>query len=213
MGKQFLQLIDKHFPPSHALHKLFNRTNLKISYSCAPNLEKIIKKHNRKVLNKKKPSSNQKKCSCRDITKCPMKGRCLESGIIYQAEISTTQNPQNVRYYIGMTKNDFKTRLATHQQNFNKQEQKACTKLSKWYWYLVEKKENPIIKWSILAKAPTCRSLKNDCLLCTSEKLELLSFPKQDKLLNARADLTSKCLHRRFITLACYPPKKKQDDT
>ena len=32
VGKFFLGLINKHFPPNHKLHKLFNRNNVKISY-------------------------------------------------------------------------------------------------------------------------------------------------------------------------------------
>ena len=46
IGKIFLRLIDKHFSPHHKLHKLFNRNNLKISYSCMPNVKSIISKHN-----------------------------------------------------------------------------------------------------------------------------------------------------------------------
>ena len=32
IGKQFLNLIDTHFPPSSTLHRLFNRNTVKISY-------------------------------------------------------------------------------------------------------------------------------------------------------------------------------------
>ena len=50
VGKYFLSLIDKHFPQHHKLHKLFNRNNVKISYSCLPNIKSIINRHNRKIL-------------------------------------------------------------------------------------------------------------------------------------------------------------------
>ena len=50
VGKFFLSLIDKHFPPHHKLHKLFNWNNVKISYSCLPNIKSIINAHYRKVL-------------------------------------------------------------------------------------------------------------------------------------------------------------------
>ena len=46
IGETFLGLIDKHFPPHHKLHKLFNRNNVKISYRCMPNVKSIINKHN-----------------------------------------------------------------------------------------------------------------------------------------------------------------------
>jgi hypothetical protein len=34
VGKIFLNLIDKHFPPSSCFHKIFNRNSVKVSYSC-----------------------------------------------------------------------------------------------------------------------------------------------------------------------------------
>ena len=44
IGKTFLRLIDRYFPPHHKLHKLFNRNNVKVSYSCMPNVKSITKK-------------------------------------------------------------------------------------------------------------------------------------------------------------------------
>ena len=46
VGKFFLSLIDKHFPPHH--NQLFNGNNVKISYSCLPNIKSIVNAHNRK---------------------------------------------------------------------------------------------------------------------------------------------------------------------
>ena len=41
IGKQFLTLIDKCFPPNHPLHKILNRNTVKISYSCMPNTKQF----------------------------------------------------------------------------------------------------------------------------------------------------------------------------
>ena len=49
----FLSLIDKYFVPHHNLHKLFNQSNVKISYSCLPNIKSVINKHNRKIYTRK----------------------------------------------------------------------------------------------------------------------------------------------------------------
>ena len=38
IGKLFLNPLDKHSPPHKKLHKLFNRTTVKISYSYIPNM-------------------------------------------------------------------------------------------------------------------------------------------------------------------------------
>ena len=46
VGRKFLSLLDKHFPKSSKYHKLFNRNNIKISYSCVPNIEQVTKDHN-----------------------------------------------------------------------------------------------------------------------------------------------------------------------
>ena len=50
IASSFLRLIDKHFPKSHVLRKIFNRSNVKVSYSCTGNMSSIIKSHNAKIL-------------------------------------------------------------------------------------------------------------------------------------------------------------------
>ena len=44
IAKIFLKLVDKHFPCTHRLHKIFNRNTIKISYSCMSNVQQVIKK-------------------------------------------------------------------------------------------------------------------------------------------------------------------------
>ena len=51
VGKRFLNLLDKHFPPNNQLHKIFNRNTVKVSYSCTPNVGSIIKSHNKNLTN------------------------------------------------------------------------------------------------------------------------------------------------------------------
>ena len=50
IASSFVRLIDKHFPKSHVLHKIFNRSNVKVSFSCTGNMSSIIKSHNAKIL-------------------------------------------------------------------------------------------------------------------------------------------------------------------
>ena len=45
VGKTFLRLIYKHFPKTSKLHKIFNRRNVKISYSCMGNMTTVIRQH------------------------------------------------------------------------------------------------------------------------------------------------------------------------
>ena len=39
IGKTFLTLLDKHFPKTNKFHKIFNKNNVKVSYSCLPNFK------------------------------------------------------------------------------------------------------------------------------------------------------------------------------
>ena len=55
IGKLFLKLVDRAFPTKHALHKIFNRNTIKISYSCCTNIKNTISAHNAHVLNKPTP--------------------------------------------------------------------------------------------------------------------------------------------------------------
>ena len=70
VGKFYLSLIDKHFPPHHKLHKLFNRNNVK-SYSCLPNIKSIINAHSKKNLYPS-PTNGRRTCNCINISQCPL---------------------------------------------------------------------------------------------------------------------------------------------
>jgi hypothetical protein len=50
VGKKFLQLVERCFPPGHVLRSSFNRNTLKLSYSCMPNMATVLSGHNKKVL-------------------------------------------------------------------------------------------------------------------------------------------------------------------
>ena len=55
IGRYFLNLIKKHFPRQHKFHKIFNKNNVKISYSCMPNMKSVINGHNTNI-----PTKNYK---------------------------------------------------------------------------------------------------------------------------------------------------------
>ena len=58
ISKTFLKLIDKHFPKTNKLHKIFNRNNVKVSYSCLPVFANMIKSRNNRILTEEKPKFN-----------------------------------------------------------------------------------------------------------------------------------------------------------
>ena len=75
IGKSFLNLLNKHFPPSHKFHKIFNKNTVKLSYSCMPNMGALISGHNKSILTKKEYNTD-KPCNCKIKTQCPMNGQC-----------------------------------------------------------------------------------------------------------------------------------------
>ena len=85
IGKAFLFLVKKHFPPKHKYRSLFNKNTIKLSYSCMENVEQIIKKHNAKILKstKKVEPETRKNCNCQKASSCPMSGNCQNKCIVY----------------------------------------------------------------------------------------------------------------------------------
>ena len=75
IGKEFLNLVSKCFPPGHPLRKIFNRNSVKVSYSGTPSIEKIISSTNKKILAPPKPE--ERPCSCPSGKPCPLGGVCL----------------------------------------------------------------------------------------------------------------------------------------
>ena len=58
IGKKFLQIVNKYFGNNSKLKKYLNKNNIKLSYSCLPNIETIIKNHNKKLTNGNKNNLN-----------------------------------------------------------------------------------------------------------------------------------------------------------
>ena len=53
--RNFLNLVNTHFPGDHKLHKTLNRN--KVSYSCTNKVEAIISKHNTHIIRKSQPDA------------------------------------------------------------------------------------------------------------------------------------------------------------
>ena len=195
IGNQFLKLLDKHFPKSHRLHKIINKHNVKLSYSCMPNIERIIKGHNNKIMNDTNNDNNENKCNCRKKDECPLNNNCLEKNIIYKATVTTNDNTQVE--YIGSCSTTFKDRYANHKQSFTKENKKHSTRLSTYMWD--EKHREPKIEWSIFKKSQPYRPGTKNCPLCLDEKLAIL---QNSNILNKKTELIQKCRHRSRYKLA-----------
>ena len=136
VAKSFLKLIDKHFLKSHILHKVFNRNNVKVSYSCTSNLRNLIKQHNAKILNETS-NANSDGCNCRKRNSCPLDSACQASGIVYKATVTT--NIGQPKIYIGSTEHSFKTRFNNHKISLKYRKHSHSTCLSKYILELKDK--------------------------------------------------------------------------
>ena len=194
----FMRLFDKHFPHHHKYYKLFNRNNIKLSYSCMPNMNNVIRKHNSKIMINPAPSTT-KTCNCHRKTDCPMDVNCLSECLIYKASVITTAN----KYYYGNCENTIKERYSNHKCSFRNKSREKSTELSKYVWELKEKDINYFINWDIDMKSHkyVCGSRKYD--LCICEKL-LITRADPNVLLNKRDELVSKCRHRNKFILKCF---------
>ena len=123
IGKKFLNLIKKHFPPHHKFRKLFNKNTVKINYSCTWNITTI------KGLFPKK-TTEQRTYNCLNKVNCPLEQKCLTTNIIYKAKVTSSNQNYQEKVYFGSCETTFKKRFSNHKKPFNLNEYKNKTELS-----------------------------------------------------------------------------------
>ena len=161
------------------------------------NVKSEISKHNHQILRHSQNIENtvtSGNCNCKVKTSCPLQGNCLTKNIIYKAEVSTS-NENDVKEYIGMTATTFKERYRNHKTSINNKHYTSETELSKYVWKQKNSGKTVSIKWSILRHAAPRKPGSRRCNLCLTEKLCILRAD-QEKTLNKRTELFSKCCHR-----------------
>ena len=203
IARKFLALIEKHFPPAHKFRKLFNKNNLKVSYSCMPSMKSIITAHNKKILTKSDGEAEQRTCNCARGKTCPLDGKCLSKNIVYKATIST-ENIDAIKVYYGACSTTFKDRLANHKKSFKNEEYRHETELSNEFWRTKKKrKKEPIVKWEIAQRCSAYNQTTGRCTLCLHEKLKIATHAGNN-LLNKRNELVSKCRHQGKYALSKF---------
>ena len=200
VGKQFLRLLDVHFPRHDPLHKIFNRWNVKVSYGCMPNIQAGINSHNKKILEEKEPLATGE-CNCRDPNECPLPEKCTTPNILYEATISSNLAGYVDKAYKGISKPIFKTRFGNHKKSFNDVKYKTDSSLSKEVWKIKELGGRYNISWRALGQYPDYNPVNGRCALCLSEKLEILQHTGPP-LLNTRSEIVSTCRHRSKYMLS-----------
>ena len=182
-----MSLTDKDFRPLRKLHKLFNRNNVKISYSCLPNIKLITNAHNRKTLY---PSSTigRKTCNCINIPQCPLQQKCLSNNILYQANITPIGENSETRVYY---ETKFKLKFENHKKSFNHRNCKSDTELSNEFWKISGKKRSANITWEILGRHQAYNLTSIRFSLCLNVKLKI-ALHRNNNMVNKRTEILKK---------------------
>ncbi len=200
VGREFLNILKRNFPPNHKYHKICNRNTVKVSYSCMSNMGNIIKGHNMSILSPaQKLEENTKACNCRKKEQCPLNGQCLVKGIIYQGTISDGDNGEKFTY-IGQAEGGFKSRYNNHNMSFRNEKYSTRTELSKKHWEIKRKGGSPKTTWEILKLVKTYENGQKHCNLCLTEKLLIMKC-RHKNLLNSRSEISAKCRHKKKFLL------------
>ena len=118
VGKFFLSLSDRHFPPLHKLRRLFNCNNVKISQNClkllCPSLSVV-----------------RRTCNLINIPQCPLQRQYLNNNILYQASITPIGENSETKVYYGICEATFEQGYANQKELFNHRNRKSDTEVSK----------------------------------------------------------------------------------
>ena len=162
------------------------------------NMKQCIDGHNKAKLSQNAKTTKPKECNCRKTAECPMSGHCLKNSVIYQATITTADEPKQT--YIGLTENSFKTRYTNHRSSFKNKSKKFSTELSKYIWNLKDKNADYKITWKILRQAKAYNNATSRCNLCLWEKYFIICNPAMATL-NKRNELVTACRHANKFLL------------
>ena len=158
-----------------------------------PNLDALVTSHNKTIIRKETEDrqKDSRQCNCKNRDNCPVKNKCLTESIVYEAKIH--HDNKQVKY-IGITKNDFKTRYRRHILTTRHDRYKTETELSNYIWTLKNKNTDYTITWRIVQTARAYTGGMMKCNLCLAEKYHILM---NNDLINKKTELLNKCIHRR----------------
>ena len=196
--KAFRKLVKEHFLRGHKLYKIFNRNTLKLSYSCMSSMSSVIKQHNYSVLST--IENVDRLCNCRNKENCPLDGKCLQTCIVYKADVITNKDSH---IYYGASDGEFKSRYNNHTNSFRHRHHEQDTELSKHIWKLQDKGINFKVKWSVAAYASTYRCGLRRCDLSFTEKY-IIARANRKNLLNKRSEIISKFRHENKCLFKKY---------
>ena len=108
------------------------RHKLKLSYLCMPNMKSVISSHKYVLSNFNSPTQQPDARNCRKKPDSPLKGKCLQSNVIYQTTVSTATTTET---FFGLATNLMEC-YRNHQSSFWCSNRRNETELSKYIWTL-----------------------------------------------------------------------------
>ena len=189
IGKLFLKIVEESFPPDNPLHRKLSKHNMKLSYSCVPNMKSRIARHNQKVRDTARQAAEatrvageqqpaqqqrpaqQRSCNCRVRANCPLNNRCLlATNVVYQSTI-TADDDGHVESYIGSTQH-WKTRYTTgHARDARDPAYRHATSRASYIWELKDAGRSYTETWRIVDRASKYNPITKRCNLCLKEKV------------------------------------------
>ena len=135
-----------------------------------PNVKQVISNTKRSLQNNQKlDQTTENKWNCRKDNKCPLDGKCLTKGVIYQSTV-TRWDTNKDETCIGLPDNSFKTRFNGHTCSVRNEDKRNATTLSQYIWKLKGLNIIYTVKWRIVAKGRSCSTSSKNCNLCLKEK-------------------------------------------
>ena len=175
-----------------------------------PNIASIISSYNKAILTKHtntKPTLTVcDTCNYRQKMSCPLDGKCLAEGVVYQATVER-EDTGDVQTYVGITEGSLKSRYNNHTGTFRNPKRKHSTALSKYIWNINIKDINAnfSLKWKIIKRCIAYSTRTKRCNLYLHEKLIIIRHPEMATL-NSRSELLSSCRHRKKHLLSMHWP-------
>ena len=197
VAKSSLQLIDKHFPKSNKLHKVFNRNNLEVSYSYTTNTANIVKNHNQSWRN----VAMMLKTNESAIAEIRISALLMVNAL--QATLSTKLQSGQLQVTRKFTLEWQRTisrqlRYNNHKLSFKDRKHSHDTVLSKHIWDLRDSNTSYEIKRRVIKKANAYKGNPSRGNLCLSEKPCILTA-RDVSLLNKKSELVTKCRHEKKV--------------
>ena len=177
------------------MHKILNRSTVKLSHSTKSSIEQQISGQNKKKLHGGEAPEPNLTCNCREEP-CPLQGQCNVKNIVYHATVKQS-NMKDQSYY-GLTSRKFIERYRLHKRSFRQEFLEKDTTLAEKIWELRRDNSEYSVNFEIFKITPSYMPGSPTCNLCLEEKYAILKNLRnsdRDQLIS-RAEIYSHCRHK-----------------